>query len=85
MRHYPRAVDARAPLLSLNWNWPAGLTYMVVGLAQLARIDRAKTEFADLNTLNPNLAFVRTTLRRLYTDEAAVEHILDGLHKAGFE
>jgi len=58
---------------------------VAAGLAQLGRIDEAKAAFADLITLDPNLSFVRTTLRRLYTDQAGIDRILDGLRKAGFE
>jgi len=32
-----------------------------------------------------NLAFVEGNLRRLFTDRAGVDHILDGLRKAGLE
>jgi adenylate cyclase len=85
MRHYPQAVEAGRRSWSLNRNWPAGLTYVVAGLAQQGRIEEAKAAFADLKTLDPNFGFVRTTLRRLYTDQAGIDHILDGLRQAGFE
>jgi hypothetical protein len=42
-------------------------------------------EFLELRLLNANLAFVEGNLRRLFTDTAAIDHILDGLRKAGFE
>jgi adenylate cyclase len=85
MRRYAQAVEAGRRSWSLNRNWPAGLTYVVAGLAQQGRIDEAKAAFADLKTLDPNFGFVRTTLRRLYTDQAGIAHILDGLRQAGFE
>jgi adenylate cyclase len=85
MRHYAEAVIAGRRSWALNRNWPAGLTYVVAGLAQQGRIDEAKMALADLKTLDPNFSFVRTTLRRLYTDRAGIDHILDGLRKAGFE
>jgi adenylate cyclase len=85
MRHYAEAIDAGRRSWSLNRNWPAGLTYVVAGLAQLGRVDEAKAALADLRTLDPNFSFVRTTLRRLYTDPAGIDHILDGLRKAGFD
>jgi hypothetical protein len=31
------------------------------------------------------LAFVEGNLRRLYKDQAAVDHVLDGLRAAGFD
>jgi len=85
MRHYAEAVEAGRRSWSLNRNWPAGLTYVVAGLAQQGRIDEAKAAFANLRTIDTNFAFVRTTLRRLYTDQAGIDHILDGLRKAGFD
>jgi hypothetical protein len=33
----------------------------------------------------PNLAFVEGTMERLFYDRASVDHILDGLRKAGFQ
>jgi len=85
MRHYGEAVEAGRRSWSLNRNWPAGLTYVVAGLAQQGRIDDARAALAELRALDPSFAFVRTTLRRLYTDQAGIDHILDGLRKAGFE
>jgi adenylate cyclase len=85
MRHYREAVDAGRRSWALNRNWPAGLTYVVAGLAQQGRTDEAEAALADLRTLDPNFSFVRTTLRRLYTDPAGIDHILDGLRKAGFD
>ena len=85
LREYPQAIEIGRRSWTLNRNWPAGLTYVVAGLAQLGRIDEAEAALTDLRSLDANLSFVRTTLRRLYTDQTGVDHILDGLRKAGFE
>ena len=69
----------------LNRNWPAGLRYVVAGLAKLGRIEEAKAALQELKVLNPNLVFVENNLRRLFDDEASVEHILDGLRAAGLD
>jgi hypothetical protein len=69
----------------LNRNWPAGLRYVVAGLARLGRIEEAKAALEELKLVNPNLAFIAGNLRRLYNDEASVEHILDGLRAAGLD
>jgi TolB-like protein len=84
LRHYAEAIEAGRRSWSLNRNWPAGLRYVVAGLAQLDRVEEAQAALAELKRLNPDLAFVERNFRRLYTDPAAVEHILDGLRKAGF-
>jgi tetratricopeptide (TPR) repeat protein len=85
LRKYAQAVEIGRRSWTLNRNWPAGLTYVVAGLAQLGRIDEAEAALTDLRTLDANFSFVRTTLRRLYTDQTGIDHILDGLRKAGFE
>ena len=83
--HYAQAVEAGRRSWMLNRNWPAGLRYVVAGLAELGRIDEAKAALEELRLLNPNLAFVEGNLRRLYNDAASVDHILDGLRAAGLD
>jgi adenylate cyclase len=85
LRHYAQAAEIGRRSWTLNQNWPAGLTYVVAGLAQLGRIEEAQVALADLKRLDPNLSFAQATLQRLYANEAAVHHILSGLRKAGFE
>ena len=85
LRHYAEAIEAGRRSWMLNRKWPAGLRYVVAGLAQLGRIEEAKVALEELRLLNPNLAFVEGNLRRLYNDPAAVEHILDGLRAAGMD
>ena len=82
---YAQAVEAGRRSWMLNRNWPAGLRYVVAGLAQLGRIEEAKTALKELKLLNPSLAFVESNLRRLYNDQTAIDHILDGLRTAGFD
>jgi adenylate cyclase len=82
---YAEAIEIGLRSWTLNRNWPAGLRYAVAGLAQLGRTDEAKAALADLRRLDPNLSFVESTLQRNYRDPTAIDHILDGLRKAGFE
>jgi tetratricopeptide (TPR) repeat protein len=84
LQHYPEAIEMGRRSWTLNRNWPAGLTYVVAGLAQLARLEEARAVLVDLKGIDPNLSFVRATLHRLYEDRTAIDHILDGLRKAGF-
>jgi adenylate cyclase len=83
--HYAQAVEIGRRSWTLNRNWPAGLTYVVAGLARLGRLQEARAALADLRGLDANFSFLRTTLQTLYTDQAAIDHIVDGLRKAGFE
>jgi adenylate cyclase len=85
LRHYDQSVEIGRRSWALNRNWPIGLTYVVAALAQLGQIDEARTALADLKGLDPNLSLVQATLQRLYRDQGGIDHLLDGLGKAGFE
>ena len=85
LRNYARAVEIGRQSWTLNRNYITGLTYVVAGLAQLGNIDEARAALADLRELDPNLGAVRTTLQRLYQNQAGIDHLLEGLRKAGFE
>jgi adenylate cyclase len=85
LQHYEEAIEVGRRSWTLNRNWPGGLRYVVAGLAQLGRVAEAQPLLAELKLLNASLAFVEGNLRRLFTNGAAVDHILDGLRKAGFE
>jgi adenylate cyclase len=85
LRHYQQAVEIGRRSWTLNRNWPVGLRYVVAGLAQLDRIEEAQAALADLKGLDRNLASFEGLARRLFKDAAPVDHILDGLRKAGFE
>ena len=85
VENYSRAVEIGRRSWTLNRNWPAGLTYVTAGLAQLGQLPEARAALADLRGLDPDLSFVRSTLQRLYEDRTGIERILDGLRKAGME
>lgn len=85
LRHYAEAVETARRSWTLKPNWPQALPYVVAGLAQLGRIDEARAALVDLKELDPSFSMVRTTLRQLYTNQAGIDHLLDGLRIAGFE
>jgi adenylate cyclase len=85
MRRYAQAVEAGRRSWSLNRNWPHGLRYVVAGLAQLDKIAEAQTALAQLKLADANLEVSAGVLRRVYPDAAAVDHILEGLRKAGMD
>ena len=85
LKNYEEAIDAGRRAWRLNRNLPVGLRYVVASLAQLGRIDEARAALVDLNQLDPSFASVESLLRRIFTHSAAVDHILDGLRKAGME
>ena len=83
LRHYPQAVEIGRRSWTLNNSYITGLTYVVAGLAQLGRVEEALRALADLKKRDPNLAAARATVQ-LYQNQAAIDHLLDGLRKAGF-
>jgi adenylate cyclase len=83
--HYAEAVEYGRRSWTLSRIWPHGLRYVVAGLAQLGKMEEAKAALAELKRMDPDLTYSATTLRRLFSDPTAVDHILDGLRKAGFE
>jgi adenylate cyclase len=85
LRHYSQAVEIGRKSWALNNSYITGLTYVIGGLAQLGRIEEAKAALSDLKKLDPNLAAARTTLQRLYQNQAGIDHLLEGLRKAGVE
>jgi adenylate cyclase len=85
MRHYEQAVEIGRRSWTLNRNWHAGLRYVVAGLAELGRIEEARVPLAELRRLNSDLAFIQGSFQRLFNDRSAVDHIIGGLRKAGFE
>lgn len=84
LRHYSEAVDIGRRSWALNRNYITGLTYVVAGFAQLGRVEDALAALADLKERDPKLAALRATLQ-LYQNQAGVDHLLDGLRKAGIE
>jgi adenylate cyclase len=85
MQHYEQAVEIGRRSWTLNRNWHAGLRYAIAGLGELGRIEEAQVPLAELKRLTANLAFIEGNYRRLFNDPAAVDHIIGGLRKAGFE
>jgi tetratricopeptide (TPR) repeat protein len=85
LHHYGEAVEIGRRSWNLNRNWPAGLRYVVAGLAQLGRTEEARAALEELRPLDTDLAFVEGLLVRLYKDRGPIDHFLDGLRKAGFE
>jgi adenylate cyclase len=85
LRHYDQAVEIGRRSWSLNRNWPVGLRYVVAGLAQLGRSKEAKIAVDELKRLDTDLASFERVARRLFHDPAPVDHILEGLRRAGLK
>jgi adenylate cyclase len=85
LRHYEQSVEIGRRSWTLKRNWPQALPYVIAGLAQLGHNEEARTALADLKELDPNLSMIRTTLQKTYTHKPAIDHVVEGLRKAGFE
>lgn len=85
LRHYAEAIEAGRRSWTLNRNWPHGLRYVVAGLAQLGRIAEAQAALTELKRMDANLEYSASVFRRNWPNPADVDHLLDGLRKAGFE
>jgi adenylate cyclase len=85
LRDYGKSVEVARRSWTLKPNWPQAAPYVIAGLAQLGQLDEARSALADLKQLDPKLSMLRTTLERLYTNQAGIDHLLEGLRKAGFE
>jgi adenylate cyclase len=82
---YAEAIEAGRRSWTLNRHWPHGLRYVVAGLGQLGHLEEAQSALAALKSMDATLDASAGVLRRVYPDSAAVDHILDGLRKAGFD
>jgi adenylate cyclase len=85
LRHYAEAIDLGRRSWTLNRNWPAGIQYMVAGLAQLGRVAEARAALADYKKIYPDLATWERIVPPLFQNPALADHIRDALRKAGFE
>jgi TolB-like protein/Flp pilus assembly protein TadD len=82
---YVQAIEPGLRSWDLNRNWPAGLRYATAALAQLDRIAEAESAVRELKLLGQSVDFIEANLRRLYVDGAAVDHVIEGLRKAGLD
>ena len=83
LRRHEEAVNwARQALRHQNTNWPLN-SNLVSALAHLDRLDEARSALDELEKRRPGIMieFIRT--HTTVTDPGYMEHLLDGLRKAG--
>ncbi|HVR68127.1 MAG TPA: tetratricopeptide repeat protein, partial [Verrucomicrobiae bacterium] len=83
LKRYEEAAEwARRALQQPNFQW-SRYTVLIAALAQLGRLEEARTCIQQLQVKRPNtsIAFVRET--HLFGDTASFAHYLDGLRMAG--
>jgi adenylate cyclase len=84
-RKYHEAVEAGRRSWALNRSWTVGLRYVVAGLGQLGRLDEAAAALAELQPIEPDLAYVAKISRIYYQLPEDVDHIIEGLRRAGMQ
>jgi adenylate cyclase len=81
-QRYSEVVDTivRKGRLHLGDHWLLAASY-----AQLGRMDKARAHVNEILKIDPEfkLSKFRTYLQRLYKNETDIEHLIDGLRKAG--
>jgi adenylate cyclase len=81
---YEQAIECGRYGLGIKPDYRHCLRYVVAALGQLDRRDEAAAAIAQLRTLDARLEDTATFLASYYVDQKALEHILEGLRKAGF-
>lgn len=81
---YEQAVEAGRYGLAIKPDYLHSARYVVAGLGQLGKLDEAEAAIATLRRLDASLADTAAFLGRYYVDQKSLEHILEGLRKAGF-
>jgi adenylate cyclase len=82
---YEEAVESGREGHAMKPDYVAPLRYVVAGLGQLGRASEAAPYLAALRKTDGDLARVRTYLGRYYIDATALDHIIEGLRKGGFD
>jgi tetratricopeptide (TPR) repeat protein len=85
---YEQAVAWLRRAIEANRNYPAAHFHLAAALAQLGRLDEARSAVKAGLALNPTYAISRARAARTTRSDnptylAQLEHILDGLRKAG--
>lgn len=80
---YEQALDAARRGLAMKPDYLVAARYLVAALGQLGRVEEAAAVIPLLRQRHPDLAAAGSLLAR-YFNRAALDHIVDGLRKAGF-
>ncbi len=83
LRNYEEAISVGRRALALRPDHPGGARYIVAALGQLGRGAEAADALRDLQRMEPDAFDNAAVIRRLFRDEAAATHLLEGYRKAG--
>jgi adenylate cyclase len=83
---YEEAVDYGRQAITLIADNPVAHRFAAASLGQLGRAAEAAPSIAAIrHSSAPTLAAIRSSVAHLYRDPGMIEHMLDGLRKAGLE
>jgi adenylate cyclase len=83
--NYETAITVGQRALSIRPDYLVPVRYIAAGLGQLGRVADAGPVLDLLRKMDPDLAATERMLRRYYVSEEAIDHILGGLRRAGFQ
>ncbi|HEX2113621.1 MAG TPA: adenylate/guanylate cyclase domain-containing protein [Alphaproteobacteria bacterium] len=84
LSRYEESIEAGRQGHSMKPDYVASLRYVAASLGQLGRASEAAPYVEILRRSDVDISSLRSYLARYYVDTAALEHIIDGLRKAGF-
>jgi TolB-like protein len=84
-RKYDEAAEAAQKIVTLKRDYIYGHWHLAASCAQLGQAERAKSALNELLRLMPNFNRDFVVTRAPYTDFAEIEHLIEGLRKAGLD
>jgi adenylate cyclase len=84
-RDYSAAAETATKVVALKPDYPYGHWHLAGSCAQLGQMDRARAALGELLRLLPGLDSEFVVSVAPYRNSADLEHLIDGLRKAGWE
>jgi adenylate cyclase len=84
-RQYEKAISAVKRALKQNPDFLPPHILLAIIYSELGREEEARDEAAEILRINPNFSLEVWRQRRPYKDQAQLERILNGLHRAGLK
>jgi len=83
MGRYEEAIETLKRVLGRNSDFMPAHVYLAASYSEIGRKEEARAEAAELERLSPQTSLEAMRQRLPYKDQAVLEHLFDGLRKAG--